>query len=473
MNKALIFLFGATGDLARKKLLLAIGNLYAEGYISSDSQLICISRRNFTTKEFIDFANINNNPIVSIVKYIKMDFQNPDPIELIDIKNKFSKENDSFVQLSYLAVSPDYFLQMVDVLKKLDHEEHRIVFEKPFGKDLSHAKELNEKVQENFPEEKIFRIDHYLGKELVQNIFNVRFGNRLFEAIWCRQYIDSIQITVAESTGVEKRGSYYETAGATKDMYQNHLLQILSLVCMEPPLDMNPESIRDRKTELLRQIRKIDNKDVVFSQYDEGFIDLEPVNSYCQEDNVYEGSKTETYTATAVFVDNERWMGVPIFLRTGKRLATRVAEINIILKKPESKVLHSLLGEGNENIITIRIQPSEGISVSFMVKEPGPEMKLEKGHISFCYPCLFAFNTMEAYELALLEALNGDHTLFTRWDFVETSWEITQQILSFLPEQIMEFPDYKAGTDGPARAEKLISRYGRKWLPLLPTIVES
>lgn len=473
MNKVLIFLFGATGDLARKKLLIAIGNLYTEGHISRDSQLVCISRRSFTTNEFIDYVNLKNSPIVDIIKYVKMDFRNPDPAELIDIKNKFSENNDLYTQLSYLAVSPDYFLQMVEVLKKLDHKEHRIVFEKPFGKDLSHAKDLNEKVQENFPEEKIFRIDHYLGKELVQNIFNLRFGNRLFEAIWCRQYIDSIQITVAESTGVEKRGSYYENAGATKDMYQNHLLQILALVCMEPPLDMTPESIRDRKTELLHQIKKIEQKDVVFGQYDEGIIDLEPVIGYRQEDNVNKNSNTETYTATAVFIDNERWKGVPIFLRTGKRLATRVAEINIILKKPESKVLYSLLGEGNENIITIRIQPSEGISVSFMVKEPGPEMKLEKGHISFCYPCLFAFNTMEAYELALLEALKGDHTLFTRWDFVETSWEITQQILTFLPDQVKEFPDYKAGTDGPDRSDKLINGYGRKWLPLLPTIVES
>ncbi|MBN2724971.1 MAG: glucose-6-phosphate dehydrogenase [Deltaproteobacteria bacterium] len=469
-KNTIVFLFGATGDLTRRKLIGAFKSLFVKNHLGENPLIVCISRRDLNTREYLESINVDfNSPFGKIFKYVKMDFSNPSSEEIKKILDSFiTRTEGNFSQLTYLAVSPDFFINLLGVIKEIDiSPEHRIVFEKPFGKNLADAKQLNTEITSIFSEDKIFRIDHYLGKELVQNIFTFRFSNSLFSSIWNREFIDSIQINVSESLGVETRGGYYDGSGATRDMLQNHLLQILSLTMMDPPVSLSSEDIRDAKVKLLNSIKPVEKSDVCFGQYSEGKIDLETVPGYRSEKGVSEYSVTDTYVAWKLEVDNDTWRDVPVFIRTGKRLAVREAEINIILKPPREKILNHLIPDKSNNIITIRIQPSEGIAVRFLAKIPGPEMSLEKAHMQFCHPCHFAFNTMEAYELLLYEALSGDHTLFTRWDFVERSWEIVENLLKYRNIFEKDFPNYSAGSDGPPCADSLTVARGRSWIPLL------
>jgi glucose-6-phosphate 1-dehydrogenase len=337
----------------------------------------------------------------------------------------------------------------------------RVAFEKPFGYDTPSAKQLNDAITDVFGEDQIYRIDHYLGKELVQNILTLRFANALFENVWNCDFIDHVQITVAEQGGVETRGGYYDKSGAVRDMLQNHLLQILCLTAMDSPSSLQADAIHNQKIKVLNAIRSPESTDLVLGQYGPG--NHKP--GYRQEHDVPEDSKTETFIAARLYIDNKRWKDVPFYLRTGKALAKRYAEVNVVLKDV-SCPLFSQNGVclPRSNVITIRIQPDEGISVRFNAKKPGASIALQEVAMDFCHHCLFALNTPEAYEVLLQHLMEGDQTLFTRWDSVLASWEYIDQVKTLLNSQKHRFPNYEAGSMGPKETDSLLANLGHQWI---------
>jgi glucose-6-phosphate 1-dehydrogenase len=346
----------------------------------------------------------------------------------------------------------------------------RIVVEKPFGHDLASAQQLNREISEVFPEERIFRIDHYLGKETVQNILVFRFANGIFEPIWSRRYIDHVQITVAESLGVEERASYYDNAGALRDMLQNHMMELLTLVAMEPPAAFDAQAVRDEKAKVLRAIRPFTTPqevavNTIRGQYGPGAIFGKAVPGYRQEKGVPPESNTESYVAARFFVDNWRWSGVPFYLRHGKRLPKRDTEISIHFKPaPLALFQHTAADELQPNVLVLQIQPDEGISLRFESKLPGPSIRLRSVEMNFHYGTGFGVQTTDAYERLLMDAMMGDTTLFTRRDEVELMWLLATSILqgwSNIPPPT--FPNYRAGSWGPAVSDDLIGRDGRTW----------
>jgi glucose-6-phosphate 1-dehydrogenase len=344
----------------------------------------------------------------------------------------------------------------------------RVVVEKPFGHDLLSATELSQKLQGVFTEDEIFRIDHYLGKETVQNILVLRFANGIFEPIWNRQYVDHVQITVAESLGIEERGAYYEQAGALRDIVQNHLLQLVALVGMEPPVSFDAKSVRDEKLKVLRAVRPITmeqtDTNVVRGQYGPGFIEGAPVRGYCEEDDVAADSKTETFLAIRAFIDNWRWEGTPFYLRTGKRLPKRTTEIAIQFRAAPHAVFSSEAAEGMEpNALVLRIQPDEGISLKFGAKVPVQGIRIRSVNMDFVYGASFMVDAPDAYETLIIDALRGDATLFTRQDEVEQQWRFVDPIAQAWAEGRGQMPAYPAGTWGPAEADLLIAEDGRTW----------
>ncbi len=360
-------------------------------------------------------------------------------------------------RLYYLAVPPSAFAVIVQGLGEVgpgDRERTRIVIEKPFGHDLASARELNNAVHGVFDETQVFRIDHYLGKETVQNLMVFRFGNSLWERVWNRDAIDHIQFTVAESIGVEGRGGYYEEAGALRDLVQNHMFQVLAFLSMEPPRSLDAEAIRDEKVKLMRAVHPLSSSDVVRGQYATGTIDGRAVPAYREEPNVAADSQTETFAAVKLHVDNWRWQGVPMFLRHGKRLPQRATEVSVVFRDAPSYLFEE---EGIERLppdhLTIRIQPDEGISLSFQAKEPGPGIELQEVEMDFGYGESFKTKPAEAYERLIHDAMVGDHTLFTREDGVERSWELVAEVLAN-PGPVHEYP---AGTWGPAESDELIA----------------
>jgi glucose-6-phosphate 1-dehydrogenase len=341
--------------------------------------------------------------------------------------------------------------------------------EKPFGHDLDSARELNNMLTQVFEESQIFRIDHYLGKETVQNILAFRFANALFEPIWNRRYIDHIQITIAEQVGVEHRGAYYDQAGALRDMVQNHLLQVLCLVAMEPPVSFSDEEIRNKKVDVLHAIRPIPQEEMhlfaVRGQYAPGWMQGEHVAGYRQEQDVAPESSTETFAALKLFIDNWRWQDVPFYLRTGKRLPQHVSEVAIEFRPvPHQAFPTSVIGDWQPNRLVIRVQPDEGIQLSFQAKRPGPKMRLGAVDMSFTYQDAFQTLPPEAYETLLLDVMLGDATLFMRVDQVEAAWKIVEPVLksweAVAPDR---FPNYPAGSWGPESAQVLIASDGRSW----------
>jgi glucose-6-phosphate 1-dehydrogenase len=344
----------------------------------------------------------------------------------------------------------------------------RIVVEKPFGRDLKTALELNDCLNKWFAEEQIYRIDHYLGKETVQNILMFRFANSIFEPIWNRNYIDHVQITIAESLGIENRGNYYDQSGAVRDMFQNHLLSMLALVAMEPPASFEAERIRDEKVQLLRSIRtpafKPWNEDIVFGQYAAGEIDGKNVCAYRQEKDVDLQSKTETYVAARLFIDNWRWRDVPFYLRTGKRVSNRVTEIAIFFKKPPHAMFASAgIEELPANVLVLKIQPDEGISLSFQAKRPGAKLCMGTLALDFNYADVFSAEPPDAYQRLLLDCMAGDQTLFTRIDDVQIAWALVDRILADWQQYAGEPYFYPAGSDTFTQADAVIQRDGRNW----------
>jgi glucose-6-phosphate 1-dehydrogenase len=343
----------------------------------------------------------------------------------------------------------------------------RIIIEKPFGRDLTTAQQLNQTVLKVFDESQVFRIDHYLGKDTVQNLLVLRFGNGIFEPLWNRNYVDHVQITAAETLGVEQRAAFYETAGATRDMIQSHVLQLTSLVAMEPPAAFDATAVRNEKIKVLQSIRPffdaIIETDIVRGQYGPGCMpgSSSPVPGYRQEHGVKPDSNTETYVAAKILIDNWRWAGVPFYLRTGKRLISRASEIAIEFKKAPHLVFRGQ--DLSSNTLVLNVQPDEGISISFLAKRPGQDMKLKSVTMDFSYQKEFGAGERSAYSTLINDCMRGDATLFDRGDGVEAAWALVDPILHYFESHRPKFPNYAAGTWGPREADELLERDGRRW----------
>ena len=482
-------IFGATGDLTRRKLLPALFRLVQQRAIPGEFAILGAARHSLSDDEFraamkeavtkfgadesLDESSWES--FASRLFYLAGDFTDPGLYQ--NLKSKLEQVDRDYQtqgnRIFYLATLPEHFaliakqLGEVKLARPKKPSWARIVVEKPFGYDLESARALNKELLSVFDEKQIYRIDHYLGKETVQNLLVFRFANSIFEPLWNRQYIDHIQITNAESIGVEGRGAFYEKAGTLRDMIQNHVFQVTSLVAMEPPVSLTGEAVRDEKVKALRAVRAIplDQLDrfAVRGQYGPGIVDGEPVSGYRQEEGVDPNSSTETFVALKLLLDNWRWAGVPFYLRSGKRLTKRVTEIAIQFKK----VPHRLFTESDEplnaNVLVIRIQPNEGITLRFGAKLPGQTMRVRDVNMDFRYGSSFGVKSPDAYERLLLDCMLGDATLFARRDMVERGWEIVQPILDAWKQPEPTLPNYEAGSEGPPAAFELIQRDGRRW----------
>jgi len=473
--------FGASGDLTKRKLIPAIANLYKRELLNKDFFFIGCGRKNLSNQEFRNIAAEASKDILSSVEeftnkffYISGDYSDKNFYE--NIKKTLSElsqnQDKDFGSVFYLSLPPELYPEVIQQLGmsglNINNGFTRLVVEKPFGRDLKSALELNDCLSKWFDEQQIYRIDHYLGKETVQNIMMFRFANSIFEPIWNRDHIDNIQITIAESLGVETRGSYYDKNGAIRDMFVNHMLSMLSLVAIEPPSSFGAEHIRDEKVKFLRSIRLFDlspwNEDIVMGQYAAGNIDGKDVPAYRQEANVEKKSTTETYIAARLFIDNWRWQDVPFYLRTGKRLAKRVTEIAVTFKKvPHSLFASAGIGDLPPNVLVIKIQPREGINLFFEAKRPGAKLCIGTLNMDFNYADIFGTDTPDAYQRLLLDCMLGDQTLFTRIDDVKIAWGLIDNILNSRQQQEMEPFSYPAGSDSFQQADLLIHKDGRNW----------
>ncbi|MFA5292551.1 MAG: glucose-6-phosphate dehydrogenase [Phycisphaerae bacterium] len=477
-----LVVLGASGDLAKRKLIPALGNLFKRGLLGNGFFFLGCGRKNLSSADFIKTAaeSIKDIPVkqktdfLNSFYYVSGDYSDKNFYE--NIKKTLSeldkKQGRDSGRVFYLSLPPEMYQEVVQQLGQSGLNKNnsftRLVVEKPFGRDLKSALELNNCLSKWFAEEEIYRIDHYLGKETVQNILMFRFANSIFEPIWNRDHIDHVQITIAESIGIETRGSYYDKSGALRDMFVNHMMSMLSLVAMEPPASFHAEHIRDEKVKLLRCIRPFNlqpwSEDIVKGQYAAGSIDGKNIPAYRQEANVEKNSNTETYVAARLFVDNWRWQDVPFYLRTGKRLAKRVTEIAVTFKKvPHSMFASAGIDELPSNVLVIKIQPKEGISLFFEAKRPGPKLCIGTLEMDFNYTEIFGTDTPDAYERLLLDCMLGDQTLFTRIDDVKLAWGLIDNILNLWKQQeIAPFP-YRAGSDSFPEADALVQKDGRNW----------
>lgn len=487
-DPTIIVIFGASGDLTKRKLIPSLFHLYCEGLLPSNLAIVGVARRDLTDhfaedmrKSIFGLSQLASNrtcdlaDFISKIVYHTMSFDDEAGYAKLKLllENIDSERGTSGNRLFYLSTAPEYFLDIISHLGKngmMEESENsysRIIIEKPFGHDLDSAKQLNEEVNKVFREEQIFRIDHYLGKEKVQNILVFRFANSIFESVWNRNYIDNIQITSAEDLGIEGRGPFYEKAGALRDILQNHIMEVLALVAMEPPISFDAMAIRDEKLKLWRSILPIDISKVVRGQYCEGYVHGIPVKSYRGEDRVASDSSTETFVALKMEIDNWRWAGVPIYVRAGKRLPKKVTQIVIQFKKPPTLLFgeRSIENEIQPNLLIIRIQPDEGISLRFGAKVPGPQTNVRPVEMDFRYAEAFEMGSTTGYERLLLDAMLGDQTLFTHRNGVEVSWGLFTPILEYWSgHKPRNFPNYESGTWGPIEAFVLLAKDGREWV---------
>ena len=488
-----LVVFGASGDLVRRKLLISLFNLFTRELLSDNFYLMGCGRKGLCDEDFRQIAleAITEAPdttkqkaksFVNKFYYTAGSYDQPELYQRIKTRlTELDKKHDTDGRhIFYLAVPPFLYKTIaarlgdaeLDRCGKSDCREHvRIVVEKPLGRDLKSAEELNSVIGRYFDESQIYRIDHYLGKETVQNILIFRFANTIFEPVWSRDYIDHVQITIAETLGVEHRGGYYDKSGALRDMFQNHMLQMLALVAMEPPTSFEADRIRDEKVKLLRSIRPFAlepwSNSVVIGQYGPGEVNGAEVVGYTNETDVDSRSSTETYIAAKVFIDNRRWKGVPFYLRTGKRLAAKLTEIVITFKEiPHSMFVSVGLEEMGANVLVMRIQPAEGISLTFQAKRPGSKICMSPLQMSFDYQSIFGVSMPQAYERLLLDCMTGDQTLFTRQDSVSVAWQLLMPVLEAWQQEKQEPHIYPAGAESFAEADNLIESDGRKWRTL-------
>jgi glucose-6-phosphate 1-dehydrogenase len=485
-----IVIFGATGDLTHRKLLPALYNIFASGELPPEVSIIGFARRPKTDDEFrnemgeavrkFSRQTVRDELWDNFAKslfYHQSDFDNADGYRSLGERlNQLDHERGTGGnRLFYFAAGPEQFETILQHLKEAGLNKSpnggwsRVIIEKPFGTDLASARELNRVVDSAFSEDATFRIDHFLGKETAQNIMVLRFANAIFEPLWNTRYIDHVQITAAETLGVEARGGYYETAGALRDMVQNHLIQLLCLVGMEPPSDLRADSIRDEKVKVVRSFHRMSPeevaKNVVRGQYTAGAIAGKPVPAYREEERVSKTSKIDTFVALKLAVDNWRWSGVPIYLRVGKRLPKSGTEISIHFK-PAPQVLFNKADDDREedNVLVIRIQPDEGTSLRMQAKVPGTSFRVESVKMDFHYGTSFGKPSPEAYERLLLDAMSGDPTLFARRDEVEQAWEFIDKIEhAWADSEPPPLHEYPAGSWGPDAADELLARDGRAW----------
>ncbi|HEV3235257.1 MAG TPA: glucose-6-phosphate dehydrogenase [Candidatus Dormibacteraeota bacterium] len=478
-------IFGASGDLTRKKLMPALYNLALEGLLPAEFAVVGMARRPLTNPQFRDqmreavdqysrTGRVNDDVwkgFAERISYVSGNFDQPSSFNALkkEIERVEREHETAGNRLFYCATPPEFFIPIIKNLGRSGmvtrgRETHRIVIEKPFGRDLQSAEALNQEVLKVFRERAVFRIDHYLGKETVQNLLVFRFANAIFEPLWSNRYVDHVQITVAEDLGLEGRASYYDQSGALRDIVQNHMLQLVALTAMEPPISFQADSVRDEKVKVLRSIRAIREDEVprlaVRGQYGRGSIGGEPVPAYREE--LGHDSTTETFVALRLDVENWRWAGTPFYIRAGKRLPRRVTEIAVQFKNPPHQAFQNVADSLEPNLLVIRIQPDEGTTLKFTAKVPAPGMRLRAVNMDFLYGASFMAQSPEAYERLLLDVMRGDQTLFTRRDEVETAWSLLTGVIKAW-QGVPDIPIYPAGTWGPEQADELMARDGRRW----------
>lgn len=483
----IVVLFGGTGDLTGRKLMPAIYNLSFQKMLPDNFAIVSIGRREITDDEYrgqikgsiekysrFPMEEEKWEKIKNRIYYLNFDFKEDNGYK--KLKTFLNKLDDKYKthgnRIFYLAVAPEHFEPIVEKLKLygMNNQEgfhRRIVIEKPFGRDLKTAVYLNEKITSAFSEKNIYRIDHYLGKEMIQNIMVIRFANVLFESLWNSKHIDNIQISSTETVGVENRGAYYESSGALKDMIQNHMFQLLSLVAMEPPASLDTEDIRKEKVKLLKSIESVTPeyiiRNMVRGQYISGAIGTDKIQGYREEERVALDSDVETFAAMKLHIQNYRWAGVPFYIRTGKRLADKSTEIVVEFKTVENVLYFKEFNDLQPNLLAIKIQPKEGILLQINGKKPGVENIIIPVKMDFCQNCELENNSPEAYERLLFDIVKGDSTLFTSWDEVQYSWKFVDIISDVWKSGQTELSFYKAGTTGPDKADEIIRKDGRSW----------
>ena len=485
-----LVIFGATGDLARRKLLPAIYNLAHEGSLPAHFEMIGVARRDLGDHGFRDYAGqaierfSRRAPdpevlrvLLERVRYVSGSLDDATTYTRVaELADGFEADAGLATnRIFYLATAPGLFEPAIAGLggaglARPERSHARVVIEKPFGHDLASARALNEAVLDVFEERQVFRIDHYLGKETVQNMLVLRFANGIFEPLWNRSYVDHVQITAAEDIGIGSRADYYDNAGALRDIAQNHLLQLLTLLCMEPPVSLAPDEVRNEKVKVLHAIRPPHPEEVaemaVRGQYDHGTVGGEDVPGYLEEEGVRPRSRTEAYVALKLFVENWRWAGVPFYLRAGKRLARQNTEIAVTLKPVPHLAFQGPDAAGAApNQLVLSVQPNEGVSLSLVAKVPGARIQIRPVNMEFLYGAAFVSQSPEAYERLILDAMRGQATLFTRRDEVEAAWAIMDPILAAWEADELPPPTYPAGSDGPPEATELLER-GASWRPV-------
>ncbi len=494
---ATLTIFGAGGDLTKRLVVPALYNLVRAGKLPDDFAIIGVDHGDQTTEgwcqsltemmQALTRVGAREHQVEAIdeqvwswligrMRYLRGDFTQPETYNQLGklLMEPGRRQTDTANALFYLAVAERFFGPVIEQLgragltRQSERAWRRVIVEKPFGHDLASAEALNAQILKVLSEDQIYRIDHFLGKETVQNILVLRFANGIFEPLWNRDHVDHVQITAAETVGVEGRGRFYERTGALRDMVPNHLFQLLAMIGMEPPISFDADAVRAKKTELFQAIHPVSLENAVRGQYGNGVILGRKVRDYRQEPEVAPDSKTETYVALKLGIDNWRWAGVPFYLRTGKSLSVRTTEIAVHFRQaPYALFRDTSVERLPPNILTLRIQPDEGLSVSFSAKRPGSEIEIDGVEMDFAYRDFFAPLAAVGYETLIYDCLIGDATLFQRADTVEAAWRPVQDLLdSWARDPADDFPNYAAGTAGPDAADRLLARDGRAWLPI-------
>ncbi|WP_438453594.1 glucose-6-phosphate dehydrogenase [Staphylococcus pseudintermedius] len=480
---ALITIFGATGDLSHRKLFPSLFHLYQQDNLDERVAIIGIGRRELTNDDFRAQVKSSIQEHVQdtkhLDKFMQHVFYQPHDVsdeesyqKLLELSESLDREFSlDGNRVFYLAMAPRFFGVVTDFLKSsgLTNTKgfKRLVIEKPFGSDLKSAEELNEQIRRSFKEEEIFRIDHYLGKDMVQNIEVLRFSNAMFEPLWNNKYISNIQVTSSEVLGVEDRGGYYETSGALKDMVQNHMLQMVALLAMEPPSSLNSDDIRAEKVKVLKSLHVLQPDEVrnqfVRGQYDQGFINGQEVKAYREEDKVAADSTTPTFVSGKVEIDNFRWAGVPFYIRTGKRMKRKSIQVVVEFKEVPMNLYYQKDKHLDSNLLVINIQPNEGVSIHLNGKKYVQGIETEPVQLSYAMSAQDKMNTVDAYENLLYDVLKGDATNFTHWEELKSTWKFVDSIQQAWDHFEPEFPNYESGTNGPLDSDLLLSRDGFKW----------